>query len=292
MPDKERNRKIRYCPQCKATLGKTRHEGYSRLACPKCGWINYENPLPSVAALVRNPRNEILLVKRGVEPSKGRWALPCGFIEIEETPEEACLRELWEEAGVKGKIVRFIGLHSQDSKLYKNVLVIGYEVEAKKGTPRPGSDSEDVKFVPYEKLPPIPFSSHRRIIEKGMSNPRDSRSFREVLKSKIQKAVIKKTTLFYEGSIGIDASIMEKADLLPGEKVQVLNYNNGERLETYVIKEKRGSGAIVLYGPAARKGRTGDEICVLSYILTDTERAEKVKSRIVLLDGKNRIRSE
>jgi len=81
-------------------------EGRKRLVCPACGWVNYENPIPSSAALVRNEKGEILLVKRGVEPGRGKWALPSGFIEIEETPEEACLRELKEETGLEGKILK------------------------------------------------------------------------------------------------------------------------------------------------------------------------------------------
>jgi len=158
---------VKYCPGCGFKLKLKKVEDKKRLICPVCFWVNYENPLPSSAALVRNRNKKVLLVKRGVEPGKGKWALPSGFIEIDETPEKACLRELEEETGLKGKIVGLIGVYSQKSKLYKNVLIIGYEVEAR-GTLSPGSDSQRAEFFPLDKLPSIPFSSHRKIIEDGI----------------------------------------------------------------------------------------------------------------------------
>ena len=157
---------FKYCPCCGTRIKLREEEGRRRLFCPACHWVNYENPLPSSAALVRNKKGEILLVKRGVEPGRGKWALPSGFIEIEETPEEACLRELEEETGLEGKILKLIGVYSQKSELYKNVLIIGYEVEAH-GQPRPGSDSTKAQFFSVDKLPPVAFSSHKQIIRDG-----------------------------------------------------------------------------------------------------------------------------
>lgn len=158
---------IKYCPKCGSKLKLSRIEEEKRLACPACQWVNYENPLPSSAALVRNDKGEVLLVKRGKEPGKGKWALPSGFIEIDETPEKACLRELKEETGLKGEIVRLVGVYSQKSLLYRNVLIIGYEVEAR-GNLSPGSDSLKAEFFPLDNLPDIPFSSHRKMIEDGI----------------------------------------------------------------------------------------------------------------------------
>ncbi len=128
--------------------------------------------MPSAAALVRNEKNEILLVQRGVEPGLGKWALPSGFIEIDETPEKACLRELEEETGLKGKIMKLIGVYSQRSLLYKNVLIIGYEVKAK-GKLSPGSDSLEAAFFPSGKLPEIVFSSHREMISDGLKDAKE-----------------------------------------------------------------------------------------------------------------------
>lgn len=112
---------------------------------------------------------------------------------------------------------------------------------------------------------------------------------RTFFKSKIQKAVITQTKMDYEGSIGIDADLIEKADILPNEKVQVLNLDRGSRFETYVIKEKAGSGAICLYGPAAHLGKVGERIFIISYCLVEEERVDQVKPKVVYVDAHNKI---
>jgi 8-oxo-dGTP diphosphatase len=162
---------IKFCPLCGTELGLKVVEDRKRAVCSTCGWINYENPLPCAAALVRSSEGGILLVKRGVEPGKGEWALPSGFIEIDETPEKACLRELKEETGLEGRVVRLVGVYSQESSKYKNVLIAGYEVEAR-GIPYPGSDSESVQFFPPDELPQIAFPSHLEMIKDGIE-PQD-----------------------------------------------------------------------------------------------------------------------
>jgi len=159
---------FKYCPFCASKLKSRKVEQEKRLVCPECGWVNYENPLPSAAAFVKNKKGGILLVKRGVEPGKGKWALPSGFIEIDETPEKACLRELEEETGLQGEIVRLIGVYSQKSLMYRNVLIIGYEVEAR-GDLSPGSDSLGAEFFPPNEHPDVVFSSHRKMIRDSLA---------------------------------------------------------------------------------------------------------------------------
>ena len=109
-------------------------------------------------------------------------------------------------------------------------------------------------------------------------------------KSKIAHAVVTQAELYYEGSITIDESLLKAVDVIPGEKVEVLNVNNGNRLETYVIAGKAGSGQICLNGPAARMGCVGDKIIILSYALLDKTESKKAKTKIIYLDDKNRIR--
>jgi len=110
-----------------------------------------------------------------------------------------------------------------------------------------------------------------------------------VCKSKIHRAVVTEADLNYEGSITIDENLMKEADLLPYEMVQVLNQNNGERFETYVLKGKAGSGTICLNGPAARLGQVGDILLVISYCLLDEKEAKKHKPKLVYVDEKNKI---
>ena len=111
---------------------------------------------------------------------------------------------------------------------------------------------------------------------------------RTVLKSKIHRARVTEANLYYEGSITIDAALMEKADILEGEKVEVLNLNNGRRLETYAIKGKADSGIICLNGPAARGACAGDEVVIVSYILADDPEAKKIRPKIIKVDERNR----
>ncbi|MDP2923190.1 MAG: aspartate 1-decarboxylase [Candidatus Omnitrophota bacterium] len=114
---------------------------------------------------------------------------------------------------------------------------------------------------------------------------------RTMLKSKVYHATITDAQLYYKGSISIDEEIIEKADLKENEKVEVLNLNNGSRLETYVIKAKRSSGTICLNGPAARLGFSGDKVVILSYGIYSEEEVKKIKPIIVELDEKNRIKN-
>lgn len=283
-------KKHKFCPLCRSKLVSKKYGEDHRLLCPRCQWVYYDNPLPSVAAFVINDMNQILLIKRGVPPSKGRWALPTGFVEQHETPEESVVRELKEEAGVTGVINRLIGVYAEPTRLYGNVLLIGYELRIVAGRPKHGSDTIGAKYFPIERLPVIPFTSHRNVIRDAMSDT--ACSYITMLKSKITEATITHTQLFYKGSMGIDARIMEKTHLLPGEKVHVLNYNNGERLETYVIAEKAGSGRMVLYGPAAKKGSVNDRLCILSYQLLPQTIAHRCRPVVIVLDRHNRIKRQ
>ncbi len=113
---------------------------------------------------------------------------------------------------------------------------------------------------------------------------------RIILKSKIHGAHVTQTNLYYEGSITIDKKLMKAADIIVGEKVEVLNLNNGGRLETYAIKGKAGSGVVCLNGPAARGACVGDEIIIVSYIIADDKEIKTIKPKIIKVDGRNRIK--
>ena len=106
----------------------------------------------------------------------------------------------------------------------------------------------------------------------------------QVLKSKLHRVTVTGANLNYIGSIAIDEDLMDAANLIEGEKVQVVNNNNGERIETYVIKGDRGSGLICLNGAAARKFQPGDIILIISYALMDFEEAKTFKPTIVFPD--------
>ena len=106
----------------------------------------------------------------------------------------------------------------------------------------------------------------------------------EVLKSKVHRVSVTEANLNYVGSITIDEALMEAAGMIEGEKVQILDINNGERLETYIIKGRRGSGCICLNGAAARKVAVGDLVIIVSYALMDFEEAKSFKPTVIFPD--------
>jgi len=114
--------------------------------------------------------------------------------------------------------------------------------------------------------------------------------FREMCKSKIHRCRVTETCLRYEGSVTIDETLVEAADLLPNEKVQVVNLSTGQRIETYVIVGVRDSGTICLNGAAARCAEPGDEVIIISYCLLADAAARRLKPRIVCVDARNRPR--
>ncbi len=113
----------------------------------------------------------------------------------------------------------------------------------------------------------------------------------EVLKSKIHRVTVTDCELNYIGSITIDESLIEAANMIVGEKVQVVNINNGERLETYIIKGKRDSGEITLNGPAARKVQKGDKVIIISYARMSINDAKSFKPTLIFPDKNNSLKS-
>lgn len=111
----------------------------------------------------------------------------------------------------------------------------------------------------------------------------------EVLKSKIHRATITDANLNYIGSITIDEDLMDAANMIAGEKVQVVNNNNGERLETYIIKGERGTGTVCLNGAAARKAQPGDIVIIVSYAQMDFEEAKTFQPSIIFPDSDNKL---
>ncbi|MFT6970263.1 MAG: aspartate 1-decarboxylase [Roseivirga sp.] len=111
----------------------------------------------------------------------------------------------------------------------------------------------------------------------------------EVFKSKIHRAKVTQAELHYVGSITLDELLMNASGIIENEKVQVVNVNNGERFETYVIKGEKGSGTVCLNGPAARKVQVGDIVIIIAYGIMDLEEAKDFKPKVVFPDSNNHI---
>lgn len=111
----------------------------------------------------------------------------------------------------------------------------------------------------------------------------------EVMKSKLHCCTVTEANLNYMGSITIDEDLMDAANLIAGERVYIVNNNNGERFDTYIIKGERGSGCICLNGAAARKVQVGDVVIIMSYALMDFEEAKSFKPSVVFPNNNNRL---
>ena len=156
---------LKFCPLCKYKLGQNIVEGRRKLVCRKCGWIDYQNPLPVAVCAAINADGKILIAKRNQEPGKNKWALPGGFIESNENPEKACLRELKEETGVEGKVIKLVGVYLRKTKIYGSLIVIGYAIRIFKEDISVNSELMEARFFSRKDLPCISFLTHRKIIE-------------------------------------------------------------------------------------------------------------------------------
>ncbi len=137
---------FQYCPICGRVLELGTIDSKERKFCPNCNFIDHKNPLPvAVASAVKGKK--VLMIKRGMAPRKGTWGPPSGFIEVGETPEEACLRELKEETGVSGQVVRLVGVRRiGDKEVYGDMLMVRYLVKAGDEEITPGDEVEDARF--------------------------------------------------------------------------------------------------------------------------------------------------
>jgi len=161
-------RSYRFCPLCGKSLRKGVIDGKKREYCPECGFVNYKNPLPSAGAVAVKNR-KILLIKRGREPGRGFWALPSGFIESGEAPENACRRELKEETGLDGFVKRLIGVYREEIETYGDVIVVIYLMEIIGGELRAGDDAEEAKLFKKERLPNLCFNCFKKAIAEVLS---------------------------------------------------------------------------------------------------------------------------
>ncbi|MEM7654684.1 MAG: aspartate 1-decarboxylase [Bacteroidota bacterium] len=112
---------------------------------------------------------------------------------------------------------------------------------------------------------------------------------RNIFKSKIHQVKVTQAELHYVGSITLDPELIEAADMMVGERVQIVNVNNGERLETYIIEGERGSGTVCLNGPAARKVQVGDVVIIISYAWMTKEEAQGFEPTVIFPDENNRV---
>ena len=154
---------FKYCTRCGGELAECEIDGKARLKCPSCGHIQYINPTPAAGVcLIENDR--ILLVQRAVEPKKGMWQIPAGFLEVDEDVEACAVREIKEETNLDIQIEGTTGVYSVfDDPRYVCLLIL-YRGRIVGGDLKAGDDAADARFFSPEELPPIAFESHEKVI--------------------------------------------------------------------------------------------------------------------------------
>ena len=160
---------LEYCSNCgeKNIFGLI--DGQNRFHCISCKKIHYENPKPT-ATLICVYKNKLLLVKRAVEPAKGQWGLPGGFIELGETPNEGAIRELKEETNLNGKPIRLLGHCSHHNTIFGDVLLLGIEMKIENWSEmEAGDDAAEARLFNLNDLPPLAFLCHEKIVERFKS---------------------------------------------------------------------------------------------------------------------------
>jgi ADP-ribose pyrophosphatase YjhB (NUDIX family) len=173
----------KYCAQCGGGITIREVEGRPREICIDCGTIFYKNPLPVAASVVLNEKREVLLVKRKREPSQGEWCLPIGFAETNETIAEAAKRELKEETGIDGKVLRLLDADSYESAFYGELLIVTFELEKLGGEEQAGDDAEEVAYYPLSEVPPLAFSSNEKALTRCLEAHSDEWAIQDSFES-------------------------------------------------------------------------------------------------------------
>lgn len=153
-----------YCPRCGTEMETSEVAGRPREVCPACGFVLYRNPVPGVGILVEL-EGKILLVQRGQTPFKGWWALPAGYIEADESVEEAAVRECKEETGLEVELLELFGVYSFPEGPVQSGIIIFFRAKPVSGELRAGDDAQDVRAFPPDELPDkLAFRTHREVL--------------------------------------------------------------------------------------------------------------------------------
>jgi ADP-ribose pyrophosphatase YjhB (NUDIX family) len=162
----------RFCLYCGGQITRKKEDHVLRDCCSNCHSFFYDNPLPVVSTIVDESR-QILLVKRDRAPHKGLWCLPTGFAEAGESIQDAALRELHEETGIKGKITRLLDVDSYKSRFYGDLLFLTFVAEKTGGKVRAGDDSAQARFCPIDEIPPLAFRPNNRALSAYIKSKKD-----------------------------------------------------------------------------------------------------------------------
>ncbi len=159
----------KFCPMCGAPVKNIHYEGRKRHVCTACGHVIYVNPIPASTVVVPDG-DRVLLVLRAVEPHKGEWCLPGGFLEWGESPEEGAKRELLEETGLVGEQIEFVGIYNSMENFH--AILHGFRVDRWSGETCNGDDAADVQWFHVDSRPSLAFEAHEALLADGLKSRR------------------------------------------------------------------------------------------------------------------------
>ena len=158
-------KKLKYCSNCGTLNSFGMKEGANRFFCKKCSTVHYQNPKPT-ATLICPKGGTILLVRRAFAPEKGAWSLPGGFMELNETPNQAAVRELKEETNLCGSVIKLLGHCSHFNSIFGDILLLGMEMKINNWENlKVGDDASEAGFFNYLDYPPLAFECHMKILK-------------------------------------------------------------------------------------------------------------------------------
>jgi ADP-ribose pyrophosphatase YjhB (NUDIX family) len=153
-------REPHFCPYCGKSLGKKTVGDRLRPACSECQYVHFSNPIPGVALIIEH-EGKVVLIRRGSRVHTGRWAFPSGYIEADETAEEAARREALEETGVQVELLNLFGVYSFPEGPPVSGIVIFYRARVASGQLRAGDDANEIRLFAPHKIPRLGFRTHR-----------------------------------------------------------------------------------------------------------------------------------
>lgn len=158
---------VNYCLRCGNELTfRNDRESKLRPYCKKCGWTYYKNPTPASTCVILNEHNEIVIIRRKFAPQAGAWALPSGYVEIDQDPEKAAIDEMKEETGLTGMVKESLGYLQEYSPICEQVISFGFLMQVVGGELQAGDDAAEALYVPLKDLPELAFPSHRFFVKK------------------------------------------------------------------------------------------------------------------------------
>lgn len=157
---------VNFCLRCGAKLQLIHGHERRRPTCPACGWVFYKNAVPASACVIIQDQ-KLLLIKRTQRPRAGWWALPSGYMEINQSPEDAAVAEMQQETGLIGQVAAPLGWYWGTSPIYTRVISFGFLMTVTGGRLQAGDDAGEARWYSFEQLPKIAFDSHRYFWEQA-----------------------------------------------------------------------------------------------------------------------------